>query len=169
MNAAAVRTRSARLVFTILALLSQGLYWLIVCGVALVRSVSKALNSMIYMVKDLAEGEGDLTKRLVIASHDELGELAQWFNTFLDKITALFRKSPARPSRWPAQRGTFLFRHSAGPGADRQKDQTTQVAQPCRKCRAPCNRFRRIALTRRRLRAGLPRLPAKVVSSWKKL
>ena len=55
-------------------------------GKALIRNVSKALKSTISMVKDLAEGEGDLTKRLEIVTHDELGELAKWLNTFLDKI-----------------------------------------------------------------------------------
>ena len=32
------------------------------------------------------EGEGDLTKRLEVTSRDEIGELARWFNTFIDKL-----------------------------------------------------------------------------------
>ena len=128
-DAAAVRTRSARLVFTILALVVAGIILLIVCGVALVRSVSKALNSMIYMVKDLAEGEGDLTKRLVIASHDELGELAQWFNTFLDKIHGIISQV-AGTAEQVASASEELSSSATlqAQGADRQKDQTTQVA-----------------------------------------
>jgi len=85
-DAAAVRARTVRLESAIYALVVAGILLLIVWGLALVRSVSKALKSMISMVKDLAEGEGDLTKRLEIATHDELGELARWFNTFLDQI-----------------------------------------------------------------------------------
>jgi len=85
-EAAAVRVRSVRLESTIYALVIGGILGLITWGLALVRSVSKSLKSMISMVKDLAEGEGDLTKRLEIASHDELGELAKWFNIFLDEI-----------------------------------------------------------------------------------
>jgi len=85
-DAGTVRAHSARLEFTIFASVIVGILLLIVWGLALVRSVSKALNSMIRMVKDLAEGEGDLTKRLEIVSHDELGELAKWFNTFLDQV-----------------------------------------------------------------------------------
>ena len=38
------------------------------------------------MVQDIAEGDGDLTKRLAVESRDELGELANWFNSFLDKL-----------------------------------------------------------------------------------
>ncbi len=85
-DAAGVRVRTARLESTIYAIVGAGILVLIVWGLALVRSVSKALNSTINMVKDLAEGEGDLTKRLEIVTHDELGELAKWFNTFLGKI-----------------------------------------------------------------------------------
>ncbi len=85
-DAATVRVHSARLESTIFASVIVGILLLMVWGLALVRSVSKALNSMIRMVKDLAEGDGDLTKRLEIISHDELGELAEWFNTFLDQI-----------------------------------------------------------------------------------
>src|SRR6202451_4583488 len=85
-DAAVARVHSVRLEFTIFASVVFGVLLLIVWGLALVRSVSKALNSMIRMVEDLAEGEGDLTKRLEIVSHDELGELAKWFNTFLDQI-----------------------------------------------------------------------------------
>jgi methyl-accepting chemotaxis protein len=85
-DAGTVRAHSARLEFTIFASVIVGILLLIVWGLALVRSVSKALNSMIRMVRDLAEGEGDLTKRLETVSHDELGELAKWFNTFLDQV-----------------------------------------------------------------------------------
>jgi methyl-accepting chemotaxis protein len=85
-DAAAVRTRTLRLESIIFTLVVISVVVLIVWGLALLRSVSSALTSMIRMVKDLAEGEGDLSKRLNISSHDELGELANWFNTFLDEI-----------------------------------------------------------------------------------
>jgi len=85
-DAAAMRVRTGRLESTIYALVVAGILLLIVWGLAVVRSVSKALRNMISMVKDLAEGEGDLTTRLEIVTKDELGELAKWFNTFLDEI-----------------------------------------------------------------------------------
>lgn len=37
-------------------------------------------------LKDIAEGEGDLTKRLTARYEDEIGELCHWFNTFVEKI-----------------------------------------------------------------------------------
>ena len=41
---------------------------------------------MVLRVKDIAEGEGDLTKRIQVNSKDEIGELGIWFNTFLEKL-----------------------------------------------------------------------------------
>ncbi|MCG8687753.1 MAG: methyl-accepting chemotaxis protein [Desulfobacterales bacterium] len=37
-------------------------------------------------LKDIAQGEGDLTKRLDIVTTDEVGELGNWFNTFIIRI-----------------------------------------------------------------------------------
>ncbi len=44
------------------------------------------------IIKDIAEGEGDLTKKLEILSKDELGELATWFNTFVDNLREIIRE-----------------------------------------------------------------------------
>jgi methyl-accepting chemotaxis protein len=56
------------------------------------RSVVTPINRTVLMLKDIAQGEGDLTKRLEIIKKDEIGELAGWFNTFLDKLQGIMRK-----------------------------------------------------------------------------
>tara|TARA_X000000368_G_scaffold417010_1_gene412272 strand:- start:721 stop:1911 length:1191 start_codon:yes stop_codon:yes gene_type:complete len=38
------------------------------------------------MSKDIAQGEGDLTKRISVAGKDELGDLSTWFNMFLERL-----------------------------------------------------------------------------------
>ncbi|WP_442934805.1 methyl-accepting chemotaxis protein [Nitrincola sp. A-D6] len=43
-------------------------------------------------LKDIAEGEGDLTKRLEVISQDEIGDVAKEFNLFTDKIHQLVRE-----------------------------------------------------------------------------
>ncbi len=45
-----------------------------------------SLRSMVAGFQDIAEGEGDLTRRLEITSKDEIAELAHWYNTFLGKL-----------------------------------------------------------------------------------
>ena len=49
------------------------------------------LKSMIASFQDIAEGEGDLTKRIDIKAKDEIAELAGWFNTFLEKLQRMIR------------------------------------------------------------------------------
>ncbi len=47
------------------------------------------LIDIVEKLKDIAEGEGDLTNRLTVKSRDEIGQVAQWFNAFIDKIHGL--------------------------------------------------------------------------------
>lgn len=56
-----------------------------------VRAVIIPINRTVAMLKDIAQGEGDLTKRLQILKNDEIGEMAIWFNQFLDRIERILR------------------------------------------------------------------------------
>jgi methyl-accepting chemotaxis protein len=50
------------------------------------RSITVPLKAMMSMLQDIAQGEGDLTKRLDASRKDEIGETSRWFNQFVDKI-----------------------------------------------------------------------------------
>jgi len=54
--------------------------------------VTNPIKNTIDMVKDIAQGEGDLTKRLNVKSNDEIGELSSWFNQFLEKLQELIKE-----------------------------------------------------------------------------
>ena len=51
-----------------------------------VALVVRPINRAVEGLKDIAQGEGDLTRRLPVASGDEIGELSSWFNTFIEKL-----------------------------------------------------------------------------------
>ena len=54
--------------------------------------IVKPLNKAITSLKDIAEGEGDLTMRLDAKSKDEVGELGFWFNTFIEKLQGIVKQ-----------------------------------------------------------------------------
>ncbi|WP_176452861.1 methyl-accepting chemotaxis protein [Aeromonas sp. A35_P] len=53
------------------------------------RSITGPIRQMVSLVDDIADGEGDLTKRLNTQSRDELGDLAKGINRFIDKLQVL--------------------------------------------------------------------------------
>ena len=54
-------------------------------------SIVTPVNKTIDMLKNIAAGEGDLTKRLTISAKDEIGELATCFNSFVENLQTLIR------------------------------------------------------------------------------
>ena len=68
----------------------------IIIGIIITLVVNRAIvgpiNAAILNLKDIAEGEGDLTKRLDDKSSDEVGELAKWFNTFIIKLQGIIKQ-----------------------------------------------------------------------------
>lgn len=43
------------------------------------------------LTKDIAEGDGDLTKHIRIKSQDETSELAKWINKFIDNLSSMIK------------------------------------------------------------------------------
>ena len=52
-------------------------------------SITKPIVNVALTLKDISEGEGDLTKTVNVNSKDEIGDLAQYFNATLEKIKLL--------------------------------------------------------------------------------
>ncbi|OUR66415.1 chemotaxis protein [Bermanella sp. 47_1433_sub80_T6] len=59
---------------------------IILISASIVLLITRNLNTMLESLKDIASGEGDLTKRIVQNSEDEIGDLIHWFNQFMDKL-----------------------------------------------------------------------------------
>jgi len=74
-------------------------YVIIMAGVAIIiaivivyfvlDSTTKPIVKVADTLKDISEGEGDLTKTVNVHSNDEVGDLAKYFNKTLEKIKAL--------------------------------------------------------------------------------
>ncbi|NPA74078.1 MAG: methyl-accepting chemotaxis protein [Epsilonproteobacteria bacterium] len=52
------------------------------------KEILKPLHFLTERVKDIATGDGDLTKRLHFVKEDELAEAGRWIDTFIDKVQA---------------------------------------------------------------------------------
>ncbi|UFS70856.1 methyl-accepting chemotaxis protein [Geomonas sp. RF6] len=55
-------------------------------GFAVMMSITTPLRRLLHVLHDIAEGEGDLTRRLDVGRRDELGEVSLWFNRFVDSV-----------------------------------------------------------------------------------
>lgn len=49
-------------------------------------SIALPIITATEMLKDIAQGEGDLTKRIRVKTNDEVGEMAKWFNLFIENL-----------------------------------------------------------------------------------
>ncbi len=81
---------SLRNTIALITLISLALTTVIifVAATAIIRPINKAVAGL----KDIAQGEGDLTMRLAVTTKDEVGELAKWFNTFIEKLQKIIAK-----------------------------------------------------------------------------
>ncbi len=59
---------------------------IVLISASIVLLITRNLNTMLESLKDIASGEGDLTKRIEQNSEDEIGDLIHWFNLFMDKL-----------------------------------------------------------------------------------
>jgi len=53
------------------------------------QSIVKPIRNVTFTLKDISEGEGDLTKQIQVNSKDEIGDLSKYFNLTLEKIKNL--------------------------------------------------------------------------------
>nr|WP_191486837.1 methyl-accepting chemotaxis protein [Pseudomonas sp. FEN] len=87
------------------------LIWLAAYG------VTRPLLKMAGLLDAIVEGDGDLTQRLPAGRHDELGQLANGFNRFLDKLQPIIRdiQTASRETRSSADTSSGIAREvSAG-------------------------------------------------------
>jgi methyl-accepting chemotaxis protein len=71
----------------ILALIAIAAVTIIMYFIA--AGITKPIVNVALTLKDISEGEGDLTKTVDIHSKDEIGDLARYFNATLEKIKVL--------------------------------------------------------------------------------
>ena len=102
---------------------------LVLISASVFRSILGRLQQLVDRIKEVAEGDGDLTKRIDVSSNDEVAELASWFNNLMDKLQEILGKV-ANDARRLAVAGEEISARAReqAKGAETQSDQTTQLA-----------------------------------------
>jgi len=78
-----------RMVFLVVIISVAVLLLVFTGAIILARSLTKPIITVTDTLRDISEGEGDLTKQLAVASKDEIGELALYFNQTIGNIRNL--------------------------------------------------------------------------------
>jgi methyl-accepting chemotaxis protein len=104
---AAARSLKIALAGTTLAALGFG-------GVAaffVVRQSAGGLRRLTEMIQDIAEGDGDVTRRLEASGNfgnDEVGDVSRFFNLFMDKLQEILRGISAETNKLATASRTLL-------------------------------------------------------------
>lgn len=87
-NASASTTRRQAMNFMIIllaaAILSGG-----VIAMLITRSITHPINEIIMVLRELKDGDGDMTRRLKMTRMDEIGVMSTYFDSFLEMIQTL--------------------------------------------------------------------------------
>ncbi|MEB5931944.1 methyl-accepting chemotaxis protein [Pseudomonas mosselii] len=95
----------------------------------LIRVLMEPLHVMGRAMRDIAEGEGDLTRRLNIHAQDEFGSLAQSFNRFVERIHESIREVASATGQVNAVASQVVNASNASiHNADQQSSRTSSVA-----------------------------------------
>ncbi|MFM5423326.1 methyl-accepting chemotaxis protein [Aeromonas veronii] len=118
------QTRNEILMISLVIALAMGLMGMLLAG-----SVSRPLNELARLFKELGSGDGDLTQRLKVEGRDELSQVATGFNNFVAKIHGSIEQVAENSRRLAATANEVankaqLTQHNC----TAQRDRTVQVA-----------------------------------------
>lgn len=99
------------------------LYWMFIV------LVTRRLGILESSLKDIAEGDGDLTKRVAVNSNDAIDRVGQYFNAFLSKIhNAISRVDDASQQLAASSSQLAIITDETKVSIDDQQSETEQVA-----------------------------------------
>lgn len=104
-----------------------------ILGLTLLRSIFKPLNEINRQMEDVARGDGDLTKQIIVRRKDEFGDLAQSFNAFITSIQGVIKQISASSEQVAASSEEFSA------SAEQSKATSEQVSHAMQEISAATN------------------------------
>jgi methyl-accepting chemotaxis protein len=74
-----------------LGVAAVGIAAIVMVALLFAGGVVKPIQGVVANLTELSQGEGDLTSRLPVASQDEVGQLAERFNAFMEKLHGMIK------------------------------------------------------------------------------
>jgi len=90
------------------------------------RGVIAPVENLLAILQDMAKGEGDLTKRLPVVTHDEFGQLAETFNQFISNLGEMISQSQQASASITNQLSAMIDSSEATVSAISQINQTSK-------------------------------------------
>lgn len=78
--------RIKTMLFSIFGISAVALVITVVVAMVMVGKMTKGILTAADVLREIASGEGDLTKQLPVTSDDEVGQLSKYFNQFINKL-----------------------------------------------------------------------------------
>jgi methyl-accepting chemotaxis protein len=101
----------------------------LVIGMLLSGFIIRPLNKTIELLKDIAQGEGDLTIRLDDSAKNEMGQLGKWFNVFVAKLQGIISDISGNSVELDKSSSSLLtISKKMSQGADSMSDRSDSVA-----------------------------------------
>lgn len=93
------------------------------------RSITHPISSAVQAMNDIAQGEGDLTKRLDAKGRDEIAQMAEAFNRFAEKVRSIVVQVSASTAQLGAAAEQMAaVTQETTQGVQQQQSETEQVA-----------------------------------------
>ncbi|WP_303850873.1 methyl-accepting chemotaxis protein [Seleniivibrio woodruffii] len=83
---AEAQTRIRTMLLSIFGISSVALVITVVIAMLMTGKMTKGIQTAADVLREIASGEGDLTKQLPVTSDDEVGQLSKYFNQFINKL-----------------------------------------------------------------------------------
>ncbi len=92
-------------------------------------SITRNIRGVSDNLQEIANGDGDLTHRLSASSNDEVGQLVDYFNTFMDKLQGMIKELTGYSSHvGSAAEELTTIAHDSKEGIESQRAEAEQVA-----------------------------------------
>ncbi|KGY07033.1 methyl-accepting chemotaxis protein [Vibrio sinaloensis] len=97
-------------------------------GIFLANSIASPIRAIAERFSDLGKGDGDLSQRIEVKGSDEIGQLSEGFNGFIEKIHESMKEvASTSGALQSAADGVSSKAHTTHNNSQMQRDQTIQV------------------------------------------